>query len=206
MTRWPVMAAIAVLALGGARSASAQGIADWPCQQAQVARLSASTLWQGSPPAAAGEWREDEAVRRTVMTATNPENVPQLGQSAIDELARTAGGDKQGRLALALAGIIAEVNDLREILFVGLRQKITTARVLASVVAENDAALAALPVDDAAPASVKRRKEITEARFRNFRSQDNAEDDAKFLCRRLDYLDRKAGLLIARIKSHHDAR
>jgi hypothetical protein len=199
------VAVFVFVAVVGAPPARAQGIADWPCQQPHVASLSAETIWPGPPPKVAGNWRDDLAVRRVVETATNPENVPQLGQAAIDDLAREAGGDRPRKLALALAGILGEVNDLRQILFVGLRQNITTARVLASVVAENDAALGAVP-DDGAPANSKRRKEISEARFRNYRSQDNAEDGAKFICRRLEYLDRKAGLLIGRIKLHYDTR
>jgi hypothetical protein len=183
------------------RAAAAEDIPDWPCEQPYVERLALANTGEAWPfPASWLSWLDYAEVRRIVTLASDPENPAARGIAEIEAFKATDGMDQIDGLALVLAGILDETNSLRAFLLEGIRANVVKARVLQSVVADNDAALAALPAGGAEADAVKR-EEVTQARFWNMRSLDEAKDGAELLCRRLAYLDRKTRTLADAVRA-----
>jgi len=133
-------------AMGVMHAAAAEEIEDWPCEVPMVEALTLQDL-DGSVAVAAptGDWQADAEVKTVVLTASDPENPPEKGEAVIAALARDAAADGPRRMALVLAGLLDESNDLRRILIEGIKDNVLRAKVVGNVIAENDAALAALP-------------------------------------------------------------
>jgi len=157
--------------------------------------IPATAVWD-DPPALDAAWERDAEVRQVVYFAVNPENRPERGKEAISEFAAAAGETKKEALIKVFSGLLAETNSLYGITVVGIRSFILRAKILNEEVAENDAKLAAL-----SDADVEQRQGLQQARFWNFRNMDDAEEEAEFLCRRLNYLEEKLGLLTERVRA-----
>lgn len=192
-----VTAALAVGAAGGQGDESAK----WPCKRPYVEALSAEVAWGGTPPRPEGDWREDAGVSKLVLYATNPEINPDRGRAAIAEFAQNGGPDNDHALVLAFHGMLEEMNTYYGIIMTGIRNFTIRAKILEEAVAENDAALAALPEE-----SGEARRELRVARMWNFRNMDDAEEEAEFQCHRLAYLEKKLGLLAEKLRSEMASR
>jgi len=176
--------AFAVLLAGGAATAEAREIENWPCKRPYAEEIPASAVWQNAP-ALDETWRDDAPVSALVDFAINPENRPARGQEAIAAYAAGIAGDRRPAMIRVFSGLLAETNSLYRITVVGIRSFILRAKILNEEVQQTDAQLAALPSDDAA------RGDLKQARFWNFRNLDDAEEEAEFLCRRLNYMEFK---------------
>ena len=195
MARLPIIrpaviaAAFAIFAIG---SAAAAEIENWRCKFEYRDALTPADVWEGTPQAAAGDWRQDEAVNKLVTFATEPENAPVSGREAITDFAKTLapGPGKERGIALALQGMVEQTNVLRHAVIAGIRDLRVKGVILGDAVKEDDAALAKLP-DDAD----RERASIKAARHFNFRGKDDAEDGTDFMCHRLGYIEKKMHLL-----------
>jgi hypothetical protein len=194
------LAAAVVVGLGVVRIAMAADVADWPCQQPMTGKLSVRDLGDGLPAAPADDWRADARVSDVVKDATDPEYPAAHGAAEIESFARAVGADRDHAMALVLAGIVDETNNLRAILIDGIRDNVIRAKMLSDVVAENEAALAAIS-EAGSDADAKNREDIAQAKFWNVRSLNKAKDDAEFLCHRLAYLDKKTHQLADAIRT-----
>jgi hypothetical protein len=172
-------------------AAIAEEIRDWPCEAAYGESFAPEDVWGGPVPAALdGGWRNDATVREVVAYAANPENTPSLGQERIAAFAQTLGDHREQRLMLVFAGLLEEFETLRDIVIGGIRDFVVRAKIINHAIEENEAVLAGLPADGST--EIEQRKQgYQQANFWDERQMDDAMEEAEFLCRRYDYLDRK---------------
>ena len=184
-----------------AAGAAAEEIRDWPCDAPLAERFEPAQLWGGPLPSSLPEgWRADPGVRQVVEFAANPENPPGQGAKQIRAFAAPLGAEREERLLLLFAGLLDRFNLLREFVIEGVRDFVLRAKILRDAVAQNDAALAALPAEGGARAEAQRRA-YADARSQDARSMDDAMEEAEFLCRRYGYLERKLRELTAAIRA-----
>ncbi len=180
---------------------------DWPCPHSYRAAFDAGTLWTG-PDIAGLDWQGDPVVKRLTLRIGSPETSPAQGEREIDRFA--AGLDEGGlddaereTLTLLFAGLFEEIGGYRKFAVDGIWGFTANHRLLARVLAETEAAYLAVPFDGSA-ASDTERKRIEELRFWQLRVFDDAEDEARYLCHRLVYLEGKLGRLARAIARHMD--
>jgi hypothetical protein len=184
-----------------AAAAAAEEIQDWPCDAPFTERFEPTQVWGSPLPSALPEgWRRDPGVREVVEFAANPENPPRQGAEKIAAFAAPLGAEREGRLLLLFAGLLDQFNLLREFVIEGVRDFVLRAKILRDAVAQNDAALAALSTGGGARVEAQRRA-YDQARSLDARSMDDALEEAKFLCRRYGYLDRKLRELTTAIRA-----
>ncbi|MGB8273834.1 MAG: hypothetical protein WCF16_01025 [Alphaproteobacteria bacterium] len=196
------LVSFAVLGLAAAPLAAAAGsteIENWPCKNPYKEALTADEIWGGPAPAADGDWHQDQAVSKLVTFATNPENPPASGRKAISDLAKQAGtgAEKQHTLLLAFRGMVDETNALRGAILSGIRNMKIRAIILDDAVKDDDRMLADLPNS---PDAESKRQDIKAARKFNFRNKDDSEEEADFLCYRLNYVEKKLRSLTEQVQ------
>jgi hypothetical protein len=181
--------------------AAAEEIRDWPCAAPLAERYDPVQVWGSPLPSSLPEgWRQDPGVREVVEFAANPENPPGEGAKQIVAFAAPLGAQREERLLLVFAGLLDQFNLLRKFVSDGVRDFVLRAKILRHVVAQHDAALAALPAEGA-PRLEAQRRAYAQARSLDARSMDDAMEEAEFLCRRYGYLDRKLRELTAAIRA-----
>jgi hypothetical protein len=181
--------------------AATQEIRDWPCDLPLAERFDPGQIWGRPLPTALPEgWRQNAAVREVVEFAANPENPPGQGAKRITAFAASLGAEREEQLMMVFAGLLDQFNLLRRFVIEGVRDFVLRAKILRDAVAQNDAALAALPADGGARVEAQRRA-YAQARSLDARSMDDAMEEAEFLCRRYGYLDRKLRELTAAIRA-----
>jgi hypothetical protein len=179
----------------------AEEIPNWPCDLPLADRFVPAEVWGAVLPAAPqGDWREDAAVREVVEFAANPENPPSQGAKKIAAFAAPLGAEREQRLLLVFAGLLEHFDLLRGFVIEGVRDFVLRARILRDAVAENDAAMAALPADGGTEVE-ERRRGYAEARSWDARAMDDAMEEAEFLCHRYGYLDEKLRRLTEAVRS-----
>src|ERR671918_2642281 len=155
----------------GAAPAAAEEIRDWPCDAPLAERFEPTEVWGSALPRALPEgWRQDAAVREVVEFAANPENTPGQGGKRIAAFAAPLGAEREERLMLVFAGLLDQFNLLRGFVIEGVRDFVLRAKILRDAVAQNDAALAALPTK----AREEQRQGYLEARSWDARRMDDA--------------------------------
>lgn len=198
---WRLRIALCLWMVSCTAPVAAEEIRDWPCDVALADRFVPAEVWGSALPAAPpGDWREDPAVREVVEFAANPENPPSQGAKKIAAFAAPLGAGREQRLLLVFAGLLEQFNLLRGFVIEGVRDFVLRARILRDAVAENDAAIAALPADGGAEVE-ERRRGYAEARSWDARAMDDAMEEAEFLCRRYAYLDEKLRRLTEAVRS-----
>lgn len=181
--------------------AVAEEIRDWPCDLPFAERFVPAEVWGVAlPTAAPGDWREDPGVREVVEFAADPENPPSQGAKKITAFAAPLGAGREQRLLLVFAGLLEQFNLLRGLVIEGVRDFVVRAKILREAVAQNDAALAALPAAGGTEVD-ERRRGYLEARSWDLRSMDDAMEEAEFFCHRYAYLDKKLRQLTKAVRS-----
>jgi hypothetical protein len=191
------------LAVAGwvALPARAEPIRDWPCERPLAERFVPEEVWGGPLPAPLpADWRSEAAAAEVVAFAASPENRPTSGAAAIETLAGRLGGDRQDVLLAVFAGLLEQFNAQRGYVIGGVRDFVVRAKILQEALDKNAAALAALP-DDKGTEIEQQREGYREARAFDARTQDDALDEAEFLCRRYAYLEEKLRHLTMAIRA-----
>ena len=182
-------------------SAGAEEIRDWPCELPLAERFEPTQVWGGALPRALPErWRHDAAVREVVEFAANPENPPGQGAKRIVAFAAPLEAEREERLMMVFAGLLDQFNLLHGFVIEGVRDFILRAKILREAIERNEAAVAALPLEERAEVEAQRRGYL-EARFWDARRMDDALEEAEFLCRRYAYLDEKLRRLTEAVRS-----
>jgi hypothetical protein len=193
-------AAVTVWLAGGGPT-SAEEIRNWPCALPLAERFAAEKVWGGPLPAPLPDgWRENAAAQEVVVFAANPENPPAQGEARIAAFADRVGAGRQAALLDVFAGLLEEFNALRGYVIEGVRDFVVRAKILEEAIDKNEAALAALPADGG-PELEQQRNGYLDARAFDARSQDDALEEAEFLCRRYAYLDQKLRSLTTAIRA-----
>jgi hypothetical protein len=189
------------VAVWAALPASAEEIRDWPCEEPLAERFVAQEVWGGPLPGPLPtDWRDDGAAAEVVAFAASPENRPTTGAAAIEDLAARLGAERQEVLLAVFAGLLDEFNALRGYVMGGVRDFVVRAKILQEAIDANEAALAALP-QAGGPEAERQRDGYREARAFDARNQDDALEEAEFLCRRYAYLEEKLRHLAEAIRS-----
>ena len=191
---------LAVAACAGL-PARAEEIQDWPCEVPLAERFVAEEVWGGPLPGPLPtDWRDYGAAAEVVAFAASPENRPATGAAAIADLAARHGAERQEVLLAVFAGLLDQFNTLRGYVIGGVRDFVVRAKILQEAIDANEAALAALP-QAGGPEVEQRRDGYREARAFDARNQDDALEEAEFLCRRYAYLEEKLRHLADAIRS-----
>jgi len=191
----------AMVWLAGGGPTSAEEIRNWPCALPLAERFVPEEVWGAALPAPlpAG-WRSDAAAAEVVAFAANPENPPAQGEARIAAFAGRLSAGRQPALLDVFAGLLEEFNALRGFVIEGVRDFVVRAKILQEAIDKNEAALAALPADGG-PEVEQLRNGYLDARAFDARSQDDALEEAEFLCRRYAYLEQKLRRLTAALRS-----
>jgi hypothetical protein len=196
-----LMAPSVWLVVLGIAPATAEEISDWPCDAPLAERFDPVQIWGRPLPSPVPDgWRQNAAVREVVEFAANPENPPSQGVKRITAFSAPRGAGREERLLLVFAGLLEQFNLLRGFVIEGVRDFVLRAKILREAVAQNDAALAALPADGGARVEAQRQA-YARARSLDARSMDDAIEEAEFLCHRYGYLDKKLRALTAAIRA-----
>ena len=174
---------------------------DWPCSTPFAGPLEPGNLWPGAAARPEYAWHDDLVARHLVDFLTASENSPAMGEQEIADFTAKHGPVKSETAILVVSGMVERANVLRRVLLKGIKDQIIRSHVLADVVAEDTAKLAAAEKDDTADAR-QRAAEIKEARRQNLASLDDADDTAERLCHRLVYDETKLRRLAAALKAH----
>ena len=162
---------------------------DWPCKIGYRAELPNFPLWPR--PALLEEstgWRDNTDVNAMVEAAVMASRV-KLGVSAIDRFADGLAGDDIERdrtLTAAFLGLRDEITLYREMVVYGIMQGVAKARLATDIAKE------------AKQDGVGSRRVLKEA----LRIEDDAMDEARFLCRRLGALENKYQVLADALLRH----
>jgi hypothetical protein len=191
----------AMVCLTGGGPTFAEEIRDWPCALPLAERFVAEEVWGGPLPAPLpDDWRGEAAAAEVVAFAANPENPPAQGEARIAAFANRVGAERQAALLDVFAGLLEQANALRGYVIEGVRDFVVRAKILQGAIDDTEAALAALPADGGSEVE-QLRNGYLEARAFDARNQDDALEEAEFLCRRYAYLDQKLRQLTAAIRA-----
>lgn len=194
-----------VLLLFAACPALAKGppkpLPDWPCAGSLPGPLEPGMLWPGATPQPENAWHDDLTARHLVDFLTASENSPAMGEQEIADFTEKHGPVTRETAMLVVSGMAERGNILRRVLLKGIKDQIIRSHVLADVVADDTAKLAAA-AKEGAPEAQKRASAIKEARRQNLMALDDADDTAERLCHRLVYDETKLRRLAAALKTH----
>ena len=189
----------ALVWLAGAAPASAEEIRDWPCALPLTERIVEEVWGDELPAPLPADWRSDAAAAEVVAFAANPENPPAQGEAHIAALASRLGAERQAALLDVFAGLLEQFDALRGYLIEGVRDLVVRAKIIQGAIDKNEAALSALPADGG-PEVEQLRNGYLDARAFDARNQDDALEEAEFLCGRYAYLDQKLRRLAAALR------
>jgi hypothetical protein len=174
---------------------------DWPCAGSLPGPLQPGMLWPGATARPENAWHDDLAARHLVDFLTASENSPAMGEQEIVDFTEKHGPVTQATAMLVVSGMAERGNILRRVLLKGIKDQIIRSHVLADVVADDTAKLAAAE-KEATPEALKRASDIKEARRQNLMALDDADDTAARLCHRLVYDETKLRRLATALKVH----
>jgi hypothetical protein len=187
--------------LAGAAPMAAEEIRDWPCSLPLTERVVAEEVWGGELPAPLpADWRSDAAAAKVVAVAANPENPPAQGEARIAAFASRLGAEREAALLDVFAGLLEQFDALRGYVIEGVRDLVVRAKIIQGAIDKNEAALSALPADGG-PEVEQLRNGYLDARALDARNQDDALEEAEFLCGRYAYLDHKLRRLAAALRA-----
>jgi hypothetical protein len=190
-----------VLALPAFAKGPPKPLPDWPCDTPFAGPLEPGMLWDGATEQPENAWHDDLVARHFVDFLTASENSPAMGEREIADFTAKNGPVKPGTAILVVSGMVERGNILRRILLKGIKDQIIRSHVLADVVAEDTAKLAAAEKQTTAEAQ-QQAAAIKEARRQNLNALDDADDTAEGLCHRLVYDETKLRRLAAALKAH----
>ena len=194
-----------LLALLVALPAFAKGppkpLPEWPCDTPFAGPLEPGMLWPGATPRPENAWHADLTARHLVDFLTASENSPAMGEQEIADFTAKNGPVTEEQAMLVVSGMVERGNVLRRVLLGGIKDQIIRSHVLAQVVADDSAQLAAAE-KQATPEGAQKAAEIKEARRQNLAALDDADDIAGRLCHRLVYDETKLRRLATALKSH----
>jgi hypothetical protein len=144
--RYTITTVVLLLSLANAAAQAPRGRdqGDWPCRQVKVGTIALASIWSGPPIDAAQDWRTDPELSALVTRASERRTPLEEAQATIIDYARHAGGEKNAKLTMLMAGIFDRLNSERDAVIAGLeryghKQKGMAERVKSEVKALNAA-------------------------------------------------------------------
>lgn len=189
-----VLLATAVLQSGLVSPAAAAGEdPDWPCVQRKVSEISPAQVWNGPAlDADADSWRSDDALAELSATIASRRTEMADAKTKIADFADAAGPDRNRRLTLLFAGILAHINDERSSIMAGIGRYARRQHVLAEKIAGEAAELDKLPPQGGTADEVAHRQELTEAQEWDTRIFRERERSLRYVCELPTVLEQRA--------------
>jgi hypothetical protein len=198
---------VAGLSVFGARSAAAAtgSDPDWPCVQRKVLEISAGQVWNGPPLDGIGEsWRDDEALADLARSIASRRTDMAAAKEKIAAFASAAGPDKDRRLTLLFAGVLATINAERSSIIAGIGRYARRQQGLAEKISAQAEELDRLPKDDATDEQIDRREELLEIQAWDSRIFRERERSLQYVCELPVLLDQRAFALGREISAQLD--
>jgi hypothetical protein len=185
----------AVLGFAHARSvAAASGQdPDWPCIQRKVSEISPAQVWSG-PPFDTGDeaWRNDDAVAELAAAIASRRTEMADAKAKIADFAAVSGADRNRRLTLLFAGILASINAERSSIMAGIGRYARRQHALAEKISGEAAALDRLPAQGGTNDEVARRQELSQAQEWDTRIFRERERSLRYVCELPTLLEQRA--------------
>lgn len=200
------VAALMAMALSLAATAHAADPADeyWPCQQRKVPTISAGQIWSGPPLDDIGTaWQDAPEVSALARAIAARRTSTEAAAEQIEAFAATAGPDKNRRLTLLAAGMLALMNSERASIISGIERYTVRQRGLAEKIERETAELEMLPVDGT-EAEQSERADLQEILNWDTRIFQEREHSLTYVCELPVQIERRAFALGREIQRHLD--
>jgi hypothetical protein len=186
------IAALGILRAGSGVAADAQD-PDWPCIQRKVSEISPAQVWNG-PPLGADEdaWRNDDALAGLAATIASRRTDLADAKTQITDFAGSAGTDRNRRLTLLFAGVLASINAERSSIMVGIGRYARRQHALAEKISGEAAALDQLPAQGGTQDEIAHREELSEAQEWDTRIFRERERSLRYVCELPTVLEQRA--------------
>jgi len=165
--------------------------ADWPCAQRLVSELTPAAYWNG-PLDDQRDWRADPEVAELVRDLAPRAVTAEQGLAQIAAFARTASGDRPGRLALAFRGLLEETDRERSELIARLKQIGRRQRELAELAAQLAGELASTSPEATGEAAAKR-TDLQQRHDFTIRNLEEVQRTLRYACEAPVRLDARLG-------------
>jgi hypothetical protein len=197
---------IAGLSILAAPAATAAGNdPDWPCVQRKVTEISAGQVWNGPPLDGIGDsWRDDDVVAELARTIASRRTDMAEAKERIAAFASAAGAEKNRRLTLLFAGVLATINDERSSIIAGIGRYARRQQGLARKISAQSEELDKLPKDNATDEQIDRREELLEMQAWDSRIFRERERSLQYVCELPVLLDQRAFALGREVSAELD--
>jgi len=186
---------VAVLGSAEARSAGAANgqDPDWPCIQRKVSEISSAQVWNGPPLDTAGDaWRDDSAVAELAGAIASRRTEMADAKGKIADFAAVTGADRNRRLTLLFAGVLASINAERSSIMAGIGRYARRQHALAEKIAGEAAELDRLPAQGGTADENTRRQDLTETQEWDTRIFRERERSLRYVCELPTLLEQRA--------------
>ncbi len=176
---------------------------DWPCVQALVPEISASTIWAGPlPKTLKTNWYDDQTIADSVYAITSRRTNLEQAKALTDEFAQSLNaGDKDEKLTLLFAGVLQQLNKRRTEFIEGIKRFTRHQDEVAQKIEGHLNEVAGLKgkTDET---SNTRRAELEETIQWMKRMFEDREKSIALLCEKPVKVDERAGELARAIANH----
>jgi hypothetical protein len=198
-----VIAGLSVFATAASRAAGNDP--DWPCVQRKVTEISAGQVWNGPPLDGLGDsWRADGDLADLARTIASRRTDMTAAKQKIAGFAAAAGADKNRRLSLLFAGVLATINAERGSIIAGIGRFARRQQGLAQKISAQSAELDRLPQEGATDEQIDRREELLEIQAWDSRIFRERERSLQYVCELPVLLDQRAFALGREISGQLD--
>jgi hypothetical protein len=191
--------------LGRPAEAAAGDDPNWPCVQRKVTEISAGQVWNGPSVDGIGDsWRSDGDLADLARTIASRRTDMADAKEKIAAFASAAGADKNRRLTLLFAGVLATINGERGSIIAGIGRYARRQQGLAQKITAQSAELDKLPRDGATDEQIDRREELLEMQAWDSRIFRERERSLQYVCELPVLLDQRAFALGREISGQLD--
>jgi hypothetical protein len=166
---------------------------DWPCVQRKVTEISAGQVWNGPSLDGIGDsWHSDGALADLARTIASRRTDLAEAKQRIAAFASAGAADKNRRLTLLFAGVLATINAERSSIIVGIGRYARRQQGLAQKISAQSAELDKLPQQGATDEQIDRREELLEIQAWDSRIFRERERSLQYVCELPVLLDQRA--------------
>lgn len=195
---------VGLSALAAPAATAAGNDPDWPCVQRKVTEISAGQVWNGPSLDGLGDsWRTDGNLADLARTIASRRTDMAEAKQKIAAFA-AAGADKNRRLTLLFAGVLATINAERSSIIAGIGRYARRQQGLAQKISAQSAELDQLPRAGATAEQVDRREELLEIQAWDALIFRERERSLQYVCELPVLLDQRAFALGREISAQLD--
>lgn len=166
---------------------------DWPCIQRKVAEISPAQVWSGPPFDTVGDaWRADETLAELATTIASRRTDIVDAKAKIADFASAAKDERNHRLTMLFAGVLANINAERSSIMAGIGRYARRQHALAEKIAGEAAELDRLPPQDGTAGEAARRQELLETQEWDTRIFRERERSLRYVCELPTLLEQRA--------------